>query len=148
MWSGIQQLSHWLSKKFKLATKRRRETHEQLENLLSKQNPFKQPGCKYKVAFFQKQWNHQRTFRADHTDEEQERRDKLIKIYEHQGTLASLRERLLDPELLLLPEKDIKKNVKAIEKVAAKLGKEAEGVENLPSGEENSIMLFFTLHTA
>ncbi|KAA1100342.1 hypothetical protein PGTUg99_019945 [Puccinia graminis f. sp. tritici] len=47
-------------------------------------------------------------------------------------------ERLLDPELLLLPEKDIKKNVKAIEKVAAKLGKEAEGVENLPSGEENS----------
>lgn len=49
------------------------------------------------------------------------------------------RERLLDPELHLLPEKDIKKIIKSIEKVAAKLKADAEGVENLPSGDENSM---------
>ncbi|KAI9615849.1 hypothetical protein H4Q26_011100 [Puccinia striiformis f. sp. tritici PST-130] len=75
---------------------------------------------------------------ADHTDGEQDRRDKLIKIYEHEGTLTTLRERLLDPELHLLPEKDIKKIIKSIEKVAAKLKADAEGVENLPSGDENT----------
>ncbi|KNE88103.1 hypothetical protein PSTG_18502, partial [Puccinia striiformis f. sp. tritici PST-78] len=95
------------------------------------------PGRNYTISYFQKQWKHQQTFRADHTDGEQDRRDKLIKIYEHEGTLTTLRERLLDPELHLLPEKDIKKIIKSIEKVAAKLKADAEGVENLPSGDEN-----------
>ncbi|KAH9458580.1 hypothetical protein Pst134EB_010877 [Puccinia striiformis f. sp. tritici] len=102
------------------------------------QNPFKNPGRNYTISYFQKQWKHQQTFRADHTDGEQDRRDKLIKIYEHEGTLTTLRERLLDPELHLLPEKDIKKIIKSIEKVAAKLKADAEGVENLPSGDENT----------
>ncbi|KAH9461465.1 hypothetical protein Pst134EA_017770 [Puccinia striiformis f. sp. tritici] len=102
------------------------------------QNPFKNPGRNYTISYFQKQWKHQQTFWADHTDGEQDRRDKLIKIYEHEGTLTTLRERLLDPELHLLPEKDIKKIIKSIEKVAAKLKADAEGVENLPSGDENT----------
>ncbi|KAI9609814.1 hypothetical protein KEM48_002679 [Puccinia striiformis f. sp. tritici PST-130] len=121
-----------------LALRRRQETREQLDQLLSKQNPFKNPGRNYTISYFQKQWKHQQTFRADHTDGEQDRRDKLIKIYEHEGTLTTLRERLLDPELHLLPEKDIKKIIKSIEKVAAKLKADAEGVENLPSGDENT----------
>ncbi|POW16771.1 hypothetical protein PSHT_06693 [Puccinia striiformis] len=130
--------THWLLKKFRLALRRRQETREQLDQLLSKQNPFKNPGRNYTISYFQKQWKHQQTFRADHTDGEQDRRDKLIKIYEHEGTLTTLRERLLDPELHLLPEKDIKKIIKSIEKVAAKLKADAEGVENLPSGDENT----------
>ncbi|KAI9608433.1 hypothetical protein H4Q26_004615 [Puccinia striiformis f. sp. tritici PST-130] len=135
-------MPHWLLKKFRLALRRRQETREQLDQLLSKQNPFKNPGRNYTISYFQKQWKHQQTFRADHTDGEQDRRDKLIKIYEHEGTLTTLRlarqERLLDPELHLLPEKDIKKIIKSIEKVAAKLKADAEGVENLPSGDENT----------
>ncbi|KAI9611548.1 hypothetical protein H4Q26_008502 [Puccinia striiformis f. sp. tritici PST-130] len=53
------------------------------------------------------------TFRADHTDGEQDRRDKLIKIYEHEGTLTTLSR--------------------------CQLKADAEGVENLPSGDENSM---------
>ncbi|POW22392.1 hypothetical protein PSHT_01355, partial [Puccinia striiformis] len=108
------QLTHWLSKKFKLATRRHRETRAQLDFLLSKQNPFKPPGRNYQVSYFEKKWNHQRTFRADHTDEEQERRNKLIKIYEHQATIDKLRSRQLQ--------------------------KDAEGISDLPPDEENQIV--------
>ncbi|KAI7944687.1 hypothetical protein MJO28_010382 [Puccinia striiformis f. sp. tritici] len=108
------QLTHWLSKKFKMATRRHRETRAQLDFLLSKQNPFKPPGRNYQVSYFEKKWNHQRTFRADHTDEEQERRNKLIKIYEHQATIDKLRSRQLQ--------------------------KDAEGISDLPPDEENQIV--------
>ncbi|KAI9611121.1 hypothetical protein H4Q26_008971 [Puccinia striiformis f. sp. tritici PST-130] len=154
-WSGPNAYEEFLSpkckcppskKKFRyvdlvdLYVQRRTQVeHFELANkTTSQQNPFKNPGRNYTISYFQKQWKHQQTFRADHTDGEQDRRDKLIKIYEHEGTLTTLRERLLDPELHLLPEKDIKKIIKSIEKVAAKLKADAEGVENLPSGDENT----------
>ncbi|KNE97611.1 hypothetical protein PSTG_09160 [Puccinia striiformis f. sp. tritici PST-78] len=44
---GIKQLPHWLSKKFKMATRRHWETRAQLDFLLSKQNPFKPQGRNY-----------------------------------------------------------------------------------------------------
>ncbi|KNF05710.1 hypothetical protein PSTG_01113 [Puccinia striiformis f. sp. tritici PST-78] len=97
-----------------MATRRHRETRAQLDFLLSKQNPFKPPGRNYQVSYFEKKWNHQRTFRADHTDEEQERRNKLIKIYEHQATIDKLRSRQLQ--------------------------KDAEGISDLPPDEENQIV--------
>ncbi|KAA1107884.1 hypothetical protein PGTUg99_029056 [Puccinia graminis f. sp. tritici] len=142
---GIRQLPQWLSRKFKLATKRSRETQAELSQLLSSQNPFKSPGRNYTTKYFKAQWNHQQTFRADHTDEKQEQRDKLIKIYEHQITIDELRqecrESLLDPELDLLSEKEVKKIVKKIENVSKKLIKDAKEAEamglGLPSGEEN-----------
>ncbi|OAV86035.1 hypothetical protein PTTG_30124 [Puccinia triticina 1-1 BBBD Race 1] len=139
---GIRQLIKWLCKKFKLAANRRKEVQKELQNILSLDNPFKQPGQKYTISYFKEQWRHQKTFRADHTDEEQERRDKLIKIYEHQANIELLRERLTDPDLNLLSEKEVKKIFDKIDKVSKKLNKDAAEAEalgiNLPSGEENS----------
>ncbi|KAH9446331.1 hypothetical protein Pst134EA_030252 [Puccinia striiformis f. sp. tritici] len=129
---GIKQLPQWLSKKFKIATRRHWETHAQLDWLLSKQNPFKPPGRNYQVSYFQKQWNHQRTFRADHTDKEQDRRNKLIKIYEHRATIDKLRQKLLDPKLALLPVKAMKKIIKSIKQRSQQLKKDAEGISDLP----------------
>ncbi|WAQ92332.1 hypothetical protein PtA15_16A238 [Puccinia triticina] len=133
--------SRW---KFKLASIRRREIRKELEKILLLDNPFK-AGRKYTVSYFRKQWNHQRTFRADHTDEEQERREKLVKIYEHRANLELLRERLTDPDLDLLSDAEVKKISDKIEKVSKKLNKDAAEAEalgiDLPSGEENSITL-------
>ncbi|EHS64309.1 uncharacterized protein PGTG_20921 [Puccinia graminis f. sp. tritici CRL 75-36-700-3] len=89
---GIRQLSLWLSKKFKNAVKRRCETQDQLARLLSTPNPFNRSKANYTVSFFKKQWAHQKTFRSDHTDEEQERRNKLIKMYEHREALEVQRQ--------------------------------------------------------
>ncbi|WAR59555.1 hypothetical protein PtB15_11B195 [Puccinia triticina] len=132
----------WLCKKFKLAANRRKEVQKELQNILSLDNPFKQPGQKYTISYFKEQWRHQKTFRADHTDEEQERRDKLIKIYEHQANIELLRQRLMDPDLNLLSEKEVKKIFDKIDKVSKKLNKDAAEAEalgiNLPSGKEKS----------
>jgi hypothetical protein len=54
-------------------------------------NPFAEPGFNYTMLFFQKEWNDQRSFRSDHKDKEQERRNDLIKLYEHWLAVDSLR---------------------------------------------------------
>ncbi|WAQ89501.1 hypothetical protein PtA15_11A190 [Puccinia triticina] len=140
-WSSANAFK-WLCKKFKLAANRRKEVQKELQNILSLDNPFKQPGQKYTISYFKEQWRHQKTFRADHTDEEQERRDKLIKIYKHQANIELLRQRLMDPDLNLLSEKEVKKIFDKIDKVSKKLNKDAAEAEalgiNLPSGKENS----------
>ncbi|OAV86597.1 hypothetical protein PTTG_29818 [Puccinia triticina 1-1 BBBD Race 1] len=160
MWSYLSTLRDKKTPKFKLASIRRREIRKELEKILLLDNPFK-AGRKYTVSYFRKQWKHQRTFRADHTDEEQERRDKLVKIYEHRANLELLRqvfpqtpnsrltanqnqcrERLTDPDLDLLSDAEVKKISDKIEKVSRKLNKDAAEAEalgiDLPSGEENS----------
>jgi hypothetical protein len=81
----------WLIRKFKNATKRQRETQSQLEAILKLPNPFGKPGDNYTILFFKKQWTHQRSFRADHTDEEHKRRKQLIELYEHWSTLEVLK---------------------------------------------------------
>ncbi|WAR60170.1 hypothetical protein PtB15_9B107 [Puccinia triticina] len=91
----------WLCKKFKLAANRRKEVQKELQNILSLDNPFKQPGQRYTIS-----------------------------------------ERLTDPDLNLLSEKEVKKIFDKIDKVSKKLNKDAAEAEalgiNLPSGEENS----------
>jgi hypothetical protein len=81
----------WLIRKFKNTTKRQRETQSQLEAILKLPNPFGEPGDNYTILFFKKQWTHQCSFRADHTNEEHERRKQLIKLYEHRSTLEVLK---------------------------------------------------------
>ncbi|WAQ81212.1 hypothetical protein PtA15_1A552 [Puccinia triticina] len=113
--------SRW---KFKLASIRRREIRKELEKILLLDNPFK-AGRKYTVSYFRKQWNHQRTFRADHTDEEQERREKVT------AEQNQCRERLTDPDLDLLSDAEVKKISDKIEKVSKKLNKDAGEAEAL-----------------
>ncbi|PLW13133.1 hypothetical protein PCASD_18237 [Puccinia coronata f. sp. avenae] len=126
---SIKQLSSafWLIRKFKNATKRQRETQSQLEAILKLPNPFGKPGDNYTISFLKKQWTHQRSFRADHTDEEHERRKQLIKLYEHRSTLEVLKARLLDPKFHLLSKKEVNKifdNVKKVSNELQKLEKE------------------------
>jgi hypothetical protein len=143
-----------LCRKFKNAVKRQKENQSQLAKLLAMPNPFEEPAGNYTVTFFQKQWTDQRGFRSDHTDEEQEQRDKLIQLYEHRSTLDVMRwvncpicgwllvvslhkmfrARLLDPKFHLLSKKEVKKVFDNIKKVSDEL----EKLEKELSAEDDS----------
>jgi hypothetical protein len=81
----------WLCRKFKNAAKRQTDTQSQLDMILKLPNPFEESEGNYTISFFKKQWIDQRSFQADHTNEEQERRKQLIDLYEHWSTLEVLK---------------------------------------------------------
>ncbi|PLW21877.1 hypothetical protein PCANC_03358 [Puccinia coronata f. sp. avenae] len=139
----------WLIRKFKNATKRQRETQSQLEAILKLPNPFGEPGDNYTISFFKKQWTHQRSFRADHTNEEHERRKQLIELYEHWSTLEVLKARLLDPKFHLLSKKEVNKifdNVKKVLNELQKLEKELSDEllsDDVDNDEQRLLLLLY-----
>ncbi|PLW44784.1 hypothetical protein PCASD_07140 [Puccinia coronata f. sp. avenae] len=98
---GINQLIHWLRRKFNNAIKRRSKTRSLLAGLLGMQNPHKSSGERYTQGFFKRQWQKQRSFQSQHTQEEDDWHQKLVNLYKEEAVLEYLRNRLSGPELFL-----------------------------------------------
>ncbi|PLW09321.1 hypothetical protein PCASD_24805 [Puccinia coronata f. sp. avenae] len=100
-------------------------------------NPFEESKGNYTISFFKKQWINQCSFRADHTNEEQERIKQLIDLYEHWSTLEVLKTRLLDPTFHLLSKKEVNKVFDNVKKVSKELKKLEETLSDQLLSDEN-----------
>ncbi|KAI7938829.1 hypothetical protein MJO28_014408 [Puccinia striiformis f. sp. tritici] len=117
---GIKQLPSWLRKKFTKALKRRGQTQAILSNLLSQRNPHRS-GRNYSVRFFNKQWSKQRTFHADDTQNEHDRRQRLVEFYVREATLEHMRTRLRSPEIFLATVEEVDQLMNSIVAESARL---------------------------
>ncbi|KAH9460739.1 hypothetical protein Pst134EB_008897 [Puccinia striiformis f. sp. tritici] len=117
---GIKQLPFWLRKKFTKALNRRQETQAVLSGLLTQSNPHRN-GRNYSVRFFKKQWNNQRTFHADNTQNENDRRQRLVEFYVREATLAHMRTRLRNPEIFLATVEEVDELMNSIVAESARL---------------------------
>ncbi|KAA1067628.1 hypothetical protein PGT21_011815 [Puccinia graminis f. sp. tritici] len=123
---GIQQLPHWLRKKFSQAVGRRQENQTTLAQLLAKANPHNQGGGNFTISFFKSQWASQRSFQQDHTVEEETRRAQLISFYKREATVELLRERLRSPEIYLEDPEEVRQLMDSILEQSDLLQQEAE----------------------
>ncbi|PLW28303.1 hypothetical protein PCANC_26540 [Puccinia coronata f. sp. avenae] len=130
---GIKQLIYWLRRKFNNAIKRRHETRSLLAGLLLTPNPHKSNGSHYTCGFFKRQWKKQREFQSAHTQEEDERRKKLVNLYKEEAVLDHLRNRLKGPELFLGTESEVKELLDRITERAKQLKCDAEDLRRLNS---------------
>ncbi|KAI7942745.1 hypothetical protein MJO29_012589 [Puccinia striiformis f. sp. tritici] len=101
--------------KFNAAITRRIQTRLILQQLLRQQNPFDSQGRNYKKSFFKQQWTSQREFRHNRTGPEDERRCKLVELYEKEATVARLRKELSSPKVLQRTEEELADLIKNIQ---------------------------------
>ncbi|KAI9623080.1 hypothetical protein KEM48_009699 [Puccinia striiformis f. sp. tritici PST-130] len=74
------------------------------------------PKCRnYKKSFFKQQWASQREFRHHRTGPEDERRCKLVELYEKEATVARLRKELSSPKVLQRTEDELADLIENIE---------------------------------
>jgi hypothetical protein len=84
-------LVQWLRRKFNNAIKRQSKTRSLLAGLLGMQNPHKSSGERYTQGFFKRQWQKQRSFQSQHTQKEDDRRQKLVNLCKEEAVLEYLR---------------------------------------------------------
>ncbi|KAA1132381.1 hypothetical protein PGTUg99_004211 [Puccinia graminis f. sp. tritici] len=123
---GNNQLALWLKRKFNNAVKRRQETRTILGGLLDQTNRHEHNGGVFTTNFFKRQWKDQRQFQADHTEEENDRKLRLVKLYKDEEVLDLLRNRLMGPEVFLATEQQVSELLDTIAKKTETLKKEAE----------------------
>ncbi|KNF02606.1 hypothetical protein PSTG_04205 [Puccinia striiformis f. sp. tritici PST-78] len=111
----IKKLPRWLCKKFNAAITRQIQTRLILQQLLRQPNPFDSQGRNYKKSFFKQQWASQREFRHHRTGPEDERRCKLVELYEKEATVARLRKELSSPKVLQRTEDELADLIENIE---------------------------------
>jgi hypothetical protein len=81
----------WMHRKFGNAVKQQMETCAELSDLLNLTNPHLADGCKYKTGFLMRQWKKQHKFQSTHTQEDNNIRLKLVKLYKDKAFLDLLR---------------------------------------------------------
>ncbi|KAA1115642.1 hypothetical protein PGTUg99_018995 [Puccinia graminis f. sp. tritici] len=123
---GITRLAFWLRRKFGNAVTRRREARAELAGLLDTKNPHSEQGVNYTKGFFMRQWKNQCQFQKDHTEDEHDRRTKLVKLYKEEGVLELLRNRLMGPEVFLATEDQVEELLNNISEKTKELKKLAE----------------------
>jgi hypothetical protein len=80
-----------LKRKFRSALNRRNDARSVLAGLYDTRNPHVTPAANYTNDFFIREWTAQRKFQAGHTEAEQERRAKLVKLYKQEAALENLK---------------------------------------------------------
>ncbi|KAI9626558.1 hypothetical protein KEM48_010387 [Puccinia striiformis f. sp. tritici PST-130] len=78
-------------------------------------------GRNYSVRFFNKQWSKQRTFHADDTQNEHDRRQRLVEFYVREATLEHMRTRLRSPEIFLATVEEVDQLMNSIVAESARL---------------------------
>ncbi|PLW36563.1 hypothetical protein PCANC_15494 [Puccinia coronata f. sp. avenae] len=124
----------WLRRKFGNAVNRRLETRVELADLLCMTNPHSHSGRNYQTGFFMRQWRKQRHFQSSHTEEDNDRRLKLVKLYKDEAILELLRKRLTGPELFLATQEEVDQLLDNISQKAKELTSEAELLHRTVTG--------------
>ncbi|PLW39434.1 hypothetical protein PCASD_07986 [Puccinia coronata f. sp. avenae] len=130
---GIKSLPTWLKRKFRSALNRRNDARSVLAGLYDTRNPHVTPAANYTNDFFISEWTAQRKFQAGHTEAEQERRAKLVKLYKQEAALENLRIRLLGPEVFLADDDQL---TKLLDNITEHTHKLREQLDEL-TGEHN-----------
>ncbi|KAI7945129.1 hypothetical protein MJO28_010824 [Puccinia striiformis f. sp. tritici] len=141
---SIQTLPTWLKRKFNNAITCYFETKDALDALLRQANPFS-PGNRFAIDFFRRQWEDQRNFQSAHNDAEEDRRQKLVSIFNKEGALQVLRTRLSHVHQHLTSAEDVNDLLDKIETTAADLSRETEaytrGGQPIPQGQQQKELL-------
>ncbi|KAI9618634.1 hypothetical protein KEM48_006613 [Puccinia striiformis f. sp. tritici PST-130] len=120
------------------------ETKDALDALLRQANPFS-PGNRFAIDFFRRQWEDQRNFQSAHNDAEEDRRQKLVSIFNKEGALQVLRTRLSHVHQHLTSAEDVNDLLDKIETTAADLSRETEaytrGGQPIPQGQQQKELL-------
>ena len=122
--TGITNLPSWLERKFQKALKRRDKARAILSGLQNIQNPHSSTPTNYTIEFFKEQWNAQRNFQTNHTEDEEERRMKLVLLYKKEAVLELLRNRLRGPEIFLATEEEVNNLLASILELSENLREE------------------------
>ncbi|POW14671.1 hypothetical protein PSTT_02851 [Puccinia striiformis] len=148
----VKKLPRWLCKKFNAAITRQIQTRLILQQLLRQPNPFDSQGRNYKKSFFKQQWASQREFRNHRNGPEDERRCKLVELYEKEATVAGLRKELSSPKVLQRKEDelaDLIKNIQTGTEEVQLLKEELEQEEGVPidDKEQRILLLMWSAKT-
>ncbi|KAA1111852.1 hypothetical protein PGT21_013892 [Puccinia graminis f. sp. tritici] len=135
---GHNQLALWLKRKFTNAVNRRRDTRTILAGLLNLPNRHEHNRSSFTTKYFMRQWNNQREFQANHTEEENDRKARLVKLYKEEAVLELLRNRLMGPEVFLATEQQVSELLDTIAKKTESLKKEAEDLHRSNSTAEGT----------
>ncbi|PLW19874.1 hypothetical protein PCANC_09273 [Puccinia coronata f. sp. avenae] len=76
-------------------------------------------------------WQKQRSFQSAHTQEEDKREKKLVKLYKEEAVLNHLRSRLQGPELFLATEEDLQELLDRITEKNKQLKRDAESLNRV-----------------